>query len=226
MNTFCASAPYLNHLYWLVFHSPACIFFRKIVPLGSQPLRLRLHAWRCISMSLGLFFWTKWQPNLTRHCYRTWAEHWSPFIYHHLQPCITESSLLTSSFTTGAPLLYLTAATYGLHCLHCIGGYPAHHVLCCFGSLSPVQCHLRGEKVGDDQPCAVVCCIVHVQLFLSKNFLRESAFFLAYATRSSFHAAWAQARCPHRYDSLAPLRSVSYLRSTLPDVAILPCECA
>ena len=47
--------------------------------------------------------------------------------------------------------------------------------------------------------------------FIIEVFLRESAFSLASATRSSFCAARARARRRYLYDSLAPLRSVSNL---------------
>ena len=71
-------------------------------------------------------------------------------------------------------------------------------------------------------------------VFYQSGSLRESAFLIASATRSSFHAARARAKRPfraararawrpHCYDSVASLRTASYLRSTLPAAAILPC---
>ena len=154
-------------------------------------------------MSLRLFSWTKWQLNLTHHRCRTWAERWSLLTNHRLQPCITESGLLLS-----------LASTYELHCLHCTSGYRAHNLLCCFSSLPSASWDERKTWKINRAPSSAAS--PKSSCFLLKKFLRESAFLLAYATRSSFRGAWAQARRPHRYDSPGSLRSVSYRRSTLP----------
>ena len=141
-------------------------------------------------------------------------------------PPSPKAACLHHCFNTGVSPLCHMASTCELHFFHCIGGCPAHHLLCCFSSLSPNQCHLRGETDEEDWPCAVVCCIAHVQLFFyQRSFCVSQRFFwLCHAQLISRHSSVSQA--PHRYDSLALLCSVSYMRSTLPAVAILPCACA
>ena len=145
-----------------------------------------------------------------------------------------QSSCITASLQCCDAAHHL--ATIVLHCI----------ARCCIARLllvsaasalrpSSISCECRTSyaTLSARTPPALICC------FLLKQFFARVSVFncLCHAqlfSRSSFRAAralaWrpfratrARATRPHCYEPVAPLRSASYLRSTLPAAVILPC---
>ena len=161
----------------------------------------------------GTFSWTRWH-NLI-HALHLCAH--EPYCTALLHRCAAPSPL---HHCTAAPLH--RCSSNSCNCIASRAAATVTRPTFCFAAsarrLPSVSCEDQASCISSSAgaPMTLSSC------FFIRSFLHESAFSLASATRSSFCAARARARRPYLFDSLAPLRSVSHLRSALPAAAVLP----